>query len=88
MTNNDYSNIVSFGVSGACKGSKPEINEVGCPNRPSHLQPRSFGGVRNPNGLGWLVEPDHMLVAWCCECYTLEGGDDCSYEIEDEEEVA
>jgi hypothetical protein len=27
-----------------------------------------------------------MLVAWCCSCYRLEGGEDCNYELEEEEE--
>ena len=81
----DYSNIVSFGVTGACKGSKPEVNAVGCPNRPTHLQPRTFGGVRDDSSImfKWLVEPTSMLVAWCCECYVREGGEDCSYEIQE-----
>jgi hypothetical protein len=83
----DYSETVSFGVTGACKGSAPEINEVGCPNRPTHLQQRSFGGVRDEGSImhKWLVQPESMLVAWCCECYAREGGSDCDYEIEEGE---
>jgi hypothetical protein len=83
----DYSEVVSFGISGACKGSAPEVNAVGCPNRPTHLQHRTFGGVRDPKRLnGWLVKPEGMLVAWCCDCYLLEGGEDCGYELPEEEE--
>jgi hypothetical protein len=61
---------ISLGVSGACKGSKAEVNEVGCDNRPTHLQLRS-----NVRGKG-----EHALVAWCCECYILEGGEDCYFD--------
>jgi hypothetical protein len=88
MINKDYSELISFGVTGACKGSKPEVNEVGCNNQPTHLQHRTFGGVRNERSIRreWLVKPEAMLVAWCCECYVREGGEDCSYEIQEEEE--
>jgi len=78
---------ISYGLSGACKGSTDELNSVGCNNQPSHLQHRTFGGVRGKSfGEGWIVKPEPMLVAWCCSCYKLEGGEDCNYELEDEEE--
>lgn len=72
MLNKKYP--ISLGVSGACKGSADEVNAVGCDNRPTHLQLRS-----NVHGQG-----ESALVAWCCECYKLEGGDDCHYEDDDE----
>ena len=72
---------ISFGISGACKGSTEEKNIVGCDNKPTHLQSRTFGGVRGATG--WIVKPEGMLVAWCCECYRLEGGEDCIYVLEE-----
>jgi hypothetical protein len=65
---------ISLGVSGACKGSEAEVNEVGCDNVPTHLQIRY-----NIHGQG-----EHALVAWCCECYNLEGGKDCHYDDTDD----
>jgi len=75
---------ISFGLSGACKGSTEEKNAVGCDNTPTHLQHRTFGGVRGKGfSGGWIVKPEGMLVAWCCECYRLEGGEDCTYVLEE-----
>jgi len=74
---------ISYGISGACKGSTEELNITGCDNTPTHLQSRTFGGIRK--GTGWLVSPESMLVAWCCSCYRLEGGEDCNYEAEEVE---
>jgi len=65
---------ISLGLSGKCKGSAEEVNEVGCENTPTHLQYRS---KVLPDGSG-------ALVAWCCECYVLEGGEDCHYKSEEE----
>lgn len=76
--------IISFGVSGACKGSTAEANEVGCNTQPTHLERRTYGGVRVKGS--WVIKPRVLLVAWCCECYRLEGGEDCSWILEEEEE--
>ncbi len=83
----DVQTPISYGISGACKGSTDELNSVGCNSRPTHLQYRTFGGVRSKTfSEGWLIKPEGMLVAWCCSCYRLEGGEDCNYELEEEEE--
>ena len=71
MPNKKYP--ISLGLSGACKGSKAEVNEVGCDNAPTHLQYRS----------GVYANGEGALVAWCCECYINENGKDCSYTPED-----
>jgi hypothetical protein len=85
MLKDEEEYTITFGVSGACKGSSEALNSVGCNNIPTHLQRRTFGGVKN--GLsGWLIKPYPMLVAWCCECYRNEGGEDCSYNAEEEYE--
>ena len=68
---------ISYGISGACKGSTEELNLIGCDNTPTHLQNRVFGGLREG------TRPEAMLVAWCCSCYRLEGGEDCNYEAEE-----
>lgn len=73
MPNKNYP--ISLGLSGACKGSADDVNAVGCDNRPTHLQYRS----------NIFADGSGALVAWCCQCYVLEGGEDCHYDPEDDD---